>query len=341
MKKTHYTKLRAALSRSRFVVVVTAMAAALLTQAAASSAAPPADPGQLIENVPSATAVYQAHDSAGHSMDTVKIVADPTTKGRYLAVYHWLAGSLFSVGVATSTDLRHWTYARTLDTAASQPYLAFSPKKGPILAVEGQSPSHLRFYYWTTVAGMLGTAAPYKRFDAPKTLSTCAEGTPGITAVSYKSSSSTITSGSTITVGHHYYANCQTDREAVGTLTNFGKWSTAAAPAVDQQLIDAGAPGKHGDRDQFTYQGGQWTLYEGSVTVASGMGDWRNFLSNGTQSRQLNIHTANGSTAFANPSVTVLADPSGVPSLLVTEFIPSQGAGARESGELIFWQPLG
>jgi hypothetical protein len=274
-------------------------------------------------------------------MDTVKIVADPSTKGRYLAVYHWRAGSLFSVGVATSTDLRHWTYARTLDTAASQPYLAFSPEKGPILAVEGQSPSHLRFYYWTSVAGMIGTAAPYKRFDAPKTLSTCSEGTPDVRAVSYKSSSSTITNGSVITVGHHFYANCQTDREAVGTLTNFAKWSTSATPAVDQELLNAGALGKHGDRDQFTYQGRQWQLYEGAVTAVSAMGDWRNFLSDGTQSRQLTIHTARGSTAFANPSVSVLADPSGIPSLLVTEFIPSEGAATGESGELIYWQPLG
>ena len=321
--------------------IVTAILAAGSLQAAGAQTRAPADPGQLIENVPSATAVYQAHDSAGHTMDTAKIVADPTTKGRYLAVYHWLVGSLFSVGVASSTDLRHWTYLRTLDTAASQPYLAFSPKNGPILAVEGQSPSHLRFYYWTTVAGMIGSAAPYKRFDAPKTLSTCAEGTPDIRAVSYKSSSSTITSGSTITVGHHYYANCQTDREAVGTLTNFSKWTTAPAPAVDQQLIDAGAPGKHGDRDHFSYQGGQWVLYEGAITVASAMGDWRNFLSNGSQTRELNIHTAGGSTAFANPTVTVLADPAGVPSLLVTEFIPSQGAATGESGELIYWQPIG
>lgn len=325
------------------LVAVVAIATAIAgddRQTASDPAAPSADPGALIENVPAATSVYQAHDSAGHTMDTAKIVADPSTKGRYLAVYHWLSGSSFNVGVATSTDLRHWAYTRTLDTAASQPYLAFTPRGAPILAVEGQSPSHLRFYYWTTVTGMIGTAAPYRVFDAPTTLTSCAEGTPDVRAVSYKSASSTITNGSTITVGLHYYANCDTDREAVGTLSDFNSWSTSAAPTVDQQLLNAGASGKHGDRDTFVYQGRRWTLYEGAVTAASAMGDWREFLSTGTKSRQLTIRTAKASTAFANPSVTSLTGPTGVPSLLVTAFIPSDGAAPGESGELIYWQPI-
>ena len=314
----------------------------VVDRAGQAATAPPADPGALIENVPPATSVYGLHDTAGHTMDTVKVVVDPTTAGRYLAVYHWVVSGGYNVGVATSTDLRTWTYRRTLDTSGSQPYLAFSPvKNGPVLADESFSSPHLRFQYWTSVRSMLGTAAPYKTFDAPRTLSSCAEGTPDIRSVSYTSSSSTITSGSTIVVGHHYFSNCQTDREAVGTLTNFGKWTTAAAPAADQRLSAAGAVGKHGDRDDFMFGGKTYTLYEGGDTVASAMGDWRNYLDNGTSARQLTIHTKGGSTAFANPSVTVLPDPAGVPSLLVTEFLPSEGAASGESGELIYWQPLG
>jgi hypothetical protein len=305
-----------------------------------ASGAATTGPDALIDNVPAAQSVYGLHDSAGHTMDTLKVVTDPTAK-RYLGVYHWATSSGFSVGVATSTDLLHWTYVRTLDTNGSQPYLAFSPppKNGPILAVETATDNHLRFAYWTSVSGMLGTAAPYKTFDAARTLSTCAEGTPDIRSVTYASSSSTITNGSTIVVGHHYYAGCKTDREALGTLVNFSKWSTTAQTAVDTALTNAGAAGKHGDRDTFTYGSTRYTLYEGSVSGTSfSEADWRNYLYDGHTAHQLTIHTAGGSTAFANPTATVITDPAGARALLVTQFIPSSGAAAHESGELLYWQ---
>jgi hypothetical protein len=186
---------------------------------------------------------------------------------------------------------------------------------------------------------MLGTAAPYKTFDAPKTLSTCAEGTPSILSVTYAKSTSTITSGSTIVVAHHYYANCQTDREAQGTLTNFKTWKTAPLSAVDDRLTAAGALGKHGDRDQFSIGGHSYQLYEGAVTTTSAMADWRNFLDDGTAAQQVSPHTAGGSTAFANPATTV-ATVGGVQSLIVTEFIPNSGAARGEGGELIYWNPI-
>jgi hypothetical protein len=294
----------------------------------------------LITTVDPTRAVFKLHDSAGHSMDTLKVVSDPTKTGRFLGVYHWASSTDgFDVGVATSTDLRTWTYRRTIDTRASQPYLAFSPKNGPVLADEGYQPSHLRFRYWTSVSKLLGSAAPYLTFDAPKTLSSCAEGTPDIRSISYASSTSVITKGSTITVGHHYYANCQTDREAVGVLTNFKNWTTQAQPAIDDRLTAAGAVGKHGDRDTFSDNGEPYTLYEGAISATSGPGDWRNFLDDGTTATEVDPGTPGGSTAFANPSTTV-ATVNGTRSLIITEFIPSEGAGSGEAGELIYWNPL-
>jgi acid phosphatase len=323
---------------------LTATVAAVAAVPLATEAASTPGPDSLIETVSAARSVYGLHDSAGHTMDTLKVVTDPTTPGRFLGVYHWLASGTYNVGVATSTDLRTWTYKRTVDTSASQPYLAFSPapKNGPILAEEASSTSHLRFKYWTTVSGFLGTTAAYKTFDAPKTLSSCAEGTPEIRAVSYADSASTITSGSRITVSHHYFANCDTDREAVGTLTNFGTWTTARATPTDDALSAAGASGKHGDRDGFTYGSHDWQLFEGSVNTDKAsftMGHWRNYLYDGTSARQLSVHTAGGSTSFANPSATV-ASVGGVQSLIVTQFLPSEGAAPGESGELIYWNPL-
>ena len=168
-------------------VVVTA--AAVVTVPLTTHAATPAGPDSLIETVSPARSVMGLHDSAGHSMDTLKVVSDPTTPGRFLGVYYWSTSGTFDVGVATSTDLRTWTYRRTVDTSASQPALAFSPapKNGPILVDEESTTSHLRFKYWTSVSAFLGTTGAYKTYDAPKTLSKCAEGTPDIRSVKYAS----------------------------------------------------------------------------------------------------------------------------------------------------------
>ena len=277
-------------------------------------------------------------------MDTLKVVSDPGTSGRYIGVYHWLSGGTFSVAVATSTDLRNWTYRRTLDVGASQPSLAFSqaPAHQPVLGVEASNGSHLRFSYWASIAGFLGSTGPARTFDVTKTLSSCAEGTPDIRSVSLSTASSTLTSSSTIVVGHHYFSGCDTDRQAIGTLTNFATWRTGTRPPLDATLTKAGAAGKHGDRDSFSVGGRPYELVEGSVSANSfSMADWRNYLYDGTSARQLSPRTPGRSTAFANPSATVLRDPSGVLSLVVTQFIPGGGAGSGESGELIYWNPIG
>ena len=214
-------------------VVVTA--AAVVTVPLTTHAETPAGPDSLIETVSPARSVMGLHDSAGHSMDTLKVVSDPTTPGRFLGVYHWSTSGTFDVGVATCyrpADLDLPEDGRHLGVPAG-PGVLPAPKNGPILVDEESTTSHLRFKYWTSVSAFLGTTGAYKTYDAPKTLSNCAEGTPDIRSVKYASSTSTITSGSTITVGHHYSANCDTDRQAVGTLTDFGNWKTAAAPATD------------------------------------------------------------------------------------------------------------
>jgi hypothetical protein len=311
------------------------------TAVGAPAAGVDASPAPLIEAVPAARSVYGLRDSAGHTMETLKVVPDPTSSGRFLGVYDWLSNGEYHVGVATSTDLRSWTWRRTVGGATSQPYLAFSPRKEPVLAVQVSSTSQLRFSFWPSVAKLMGTARPSRVYNAPKTLSTCAEGSPDIRSVTYAGSASTITSGSTIVVGHHYSSGCKTDREAVGTLTNFNRWTTTAASSVDSDLTGAGAVGKHGDRDQFSYGSGRWQLYEGEDSSTATMADWRPYLYNAatSETRQLTVHTAGGSTAFADPSVTV-ASVNGVPSMIVTLLVPSQGAARGESGELIYWNPL-
>lgn len=305
----------------------------------ATACDPPANVANLITHVDPARSVFHLHDTAGNTMDTLKVVQDPTTAGRYLGVYHTYNGSTYLSSIATSTDLRTWTFRRTFDTSASQPYLAFGPNNEPVIAVEAFTNAHLRFYYWSTVAGLLGIAAPVQQFDAARTLSSCAEGTPDIRGIGGGSTVAT----STIFVGHHYFQNCQTDREALGGLQNFSTWSTAVKNDIDTAMTNAGAPGKHGDRDHFTVGGADYLLLEGSINSTPATFDfskWRNYIYDGDTATELDPQTPGHSTAFANPSATVLNDPNGTPSLLVTQFIPSSGAGANESGELLYWNPL-
>lgn len=64
----------------------------------------------FVANVTKSTAyVYQAKDSAGHTMDTVKIIEDPSGSG-YIGVYHSMINSIFHTFFSTSNDLIHWTF---------------------------------------------------------------------------------------------------------------------------------------------------------------------------------------------------------------------------------------
>ena len=48
-----------------------------------------------------------------------------------------------------------------------------------------------------------------------------------------------------------------------------------------------------------------------------------------------------GSTAFANPTATMLRDPVGRDALLVTLFLPTEGAAPGEAGSLLYLGPVG
>ena len=69
-------------------------------------------------------------------------------------------------------------------------------------------------------------------------------------------------------------------------------------------------------------------------------GSWRTFVYDYQTGNadQTTIRTDGGSTAFANPTVTALNAPNGQPAILVSLFIPSEGAATGESGELIYYQ---
>ena len=69
-------------------------------------------------------------------------------------------------------------------------------------------------------------------------------------------------------------------------------------------------------------------------------GSWRIYLYDwGTGSVEyLPVVTHGGSTAFANPTATLVTGPSGTPAVVVTLFVPTEGAAPGEAGELIFYR---
>ena len=291
----------------------------------------------LIEPVRSATAHrYGTRDDRGNSMDTLKVIR--AGNGVYLGVYHALAGGAFTTMLATSGDLVTWTHAADLEANASQPTIAALPGGGFVVAFEkdagctGKGPGGncLGFERYPTLARLLA-GSPDAAFQAPRTLSACAEGTPNIYAAT----------DAAIDVGFHYFRNCDVDRQARGTLSGFARWSASAQPALDAPFEAFGPRGNIGDRDGVLFSGALYNLHEVQFTKGD-FGSWRTFLYEWPAHRasRLAIRTHGGSTAFANPTATLLTAPSGRPALLTTLFIPLQGAAKGEAGELVYYREL-
>jgi hypothetical protein len=294
----------------------------------------------ILGDVPGANGYrYDAKDSAGNRMDTVKIIVNPA--GGYLGIYH--TGD--TVNLATSSDLLHWTFVRALDDQATQPTIRALPTGGFLTAVEFNdqhgSGGRVRFRHYPTLSALY--AGTYDRdHTPPRTLSPCNEGTPNIRSVSL----SPDIDHSVVEVGFHYHRNCEVDRQAGGRLTDFTTWATAADSAADDALMAAARAlghrvrGNIGDRDSevLLTPPTRNSLFE--IQYRKGdFGSWRVYLRDGGSGEvsYLPITTHGGSTAFANPSLTMITAPSGQKAVVVTMFIPTEGAAPGEAGELIYY----
>ena len=289
----------------------------------------------LLGDVRAATAFrYDAHDSLGNRMDTAKVIASPA--GGYLAVYH----SGQTCHLATSTDLLEWTHRAVIDQPATQPTIAATPDGGLLTAAEFND-SHggrLRIRSWRTLDALLA-GHPTHEFLAPRTLSACNEGTPSFLQVSLDASR--------IELGLHYHRDCQVDRQARGTLTGFRTWTVATDPELDAAVERAAAAagerigGNVGDRDHVRYLDNDYDLVEAQGRQGD-FASWRVYLcdrSAGT-ARRLDILTHRGSAAFANPTATMLRDPAGRQAVMVTLFLPMEGAAPGEAGSLLYHVPV-
>ena len=281
-----------------------------------------------IQNVTQATARrYGARDSEGNVMDGVKIISS-SEAGGFIGVYHSYSETNggFYAHLATSSDLMNWTWRRELASQAAQPTIRAS-ENGYVVAWEQEPDNHLKFAYYKSWTDLLNGVAS-KTFDAPRQLSLCAEGTPNL----YSASSASID------VGFHYWWNCDVDRQARGT-TNWSSWSSRAEEQLDASILTHGVEGNVGDRDgMFSFRGYDFALIEGQFRKGD-FGSWRTFLYNpytGTAD-QLQIRTNAGSTAFSNPTIEQV-EIDGQKAILVTLFLPHEGAKPGEAGELIYYR---
>jgi len=322
------------------LVLAVSLFASVIAGFVLSRVGPPGDPERqdpfqaILEDVTGATAWrYGARDDHGRVLDTIKIIENP--EGGYLAVYHAWSGDEFLVHLATSTDLIRWAFTTTLEAGASQPTIASLPNGGYLVAFEKEADgSHLRFAYYSDPASLF-EGVPQRIFDAPRTLSPFHEGTPNIYGVAMGES----VTNSRIVAGFHYFDDrLGVDRVATGVLRNFTTWTTEDSTAYNEALVSESAKGNIGDRDDGAFLGEEYIVQE--VQFAAGdWSSWRVFLYEVSTDTfaLLNIKSHAGSTAFANPTFTVLKSPNGADCVVVTYFVPQESAKGGESGQLIFY----
>ncbi len=279
-----------------------------------------------IERVTQATARrYRAHDDVGHTMDGLKIIANPDAGG-FIGVYQTYRGGTFDAHLATSTDLLRWTWRTALTLSAAQPTIRRVAGGGYVVVTETDGNNHLRFAYYDSWPALLNATASWT-YDAPRTLSPCAEGTPNIYAADRTG----------VEVGFHYWSECNVGRQARG-VTDWSSWSAAREPALDSAIIAYGIAGV-GDRDgPFTFRGYQFAVIEGEG-IRNRWDSWRVFLYDyQTQTAdQLDIRTDAGSTSFGNPTIEEVQI-GGRQALVMTLFVFLDGSRGDENGSLIYYR---
>lgn len=312
---------------------------------------------QLIEDVPCPATnrvTYDTTDNLGDSMGILDPIADPA--GGYLAVYHSPFGSpagatpyFFKISLAHSTDLIHWTRSQVLDpVGASMPTLHAIPgNPGYILAYEKNLPPGgtdvIRIRYYPTLAALLANRVAAQR-DLPRRYSPYNNGTPSIISIAWHGS----LSRSVIQLDFHYeirvHGHPGPDREAVGTLRGFSRWTTSTNALVDQLLDQQGLTGSHGNEREFVVAGHDWRLYEAQTSFED-FSSWHVLLYDPRSKRMLplTIATATGAfaTSFGEPIAQVLPSPTGSGQVLViSTFVFDSGGAAHENGELVYYQPI-
>jgi hypothetical protein len=321
----------------------------------------------LSQPVRADASAYDAKDNQGNQMEVIKVLDLVGQSAKYAAVYYTpyvvSGGYRYRVNLATSDDLVHWTYIRTLVDNADMPDIRqVNNGSWLILAHEqwinggttgpSQAPCRVGFKLFYDSTDLLnGTIRA--SWLAPSYVSDL-NGTPNI----YEAHLTLYNNywAADLLVGFHYWNGTQ-DENAYATVLKFAlpqggtAWNPTNASGYNQHLADAGV-NDLGLRDNFAVSSGIYNVQEGNLgTPGSSWEKWRVFLyaytdsylwpsGNGTV-LQLSPQTSKGSFSFGGPRVSFVKSPRGVgDAMFVSYFIFSQGAGPGEAGNLIYYYNL-
>lgn len=321
--------------RSTSLTLVLAVVVACASPTAAPTAGPTwSDPaaigaalGTYLEDVKGAAGKrYGARDDRGHELDGLTIL--PAPAGGFVGVSHWWSepSQEFRLGLSTSDDLLTWSWRAELARQASMPTIAPATDGGYVVAWEQEPDNHLAFAWYPSWDELLA-ARPAKTFEAQQQLSDCAEGTPNLTSAS----------STAVAFGFHYFADCDLDREARGTMDWRG-WSATKRPELDAAVLANDVKGGIGDRDVIRFRDREFTLIE-AMSVRDDWSTWKVYLVDHGVAAPLAFMTDGGSRAFTNPSAEIV-DLHGRPTIVVSLFVPQEGAAPGEPGSLVYYVPI-
>lgn len=311
--------------------------------------------------------VYDAKDSQGNEMTCVKVLDLTGQAAKYAAVYYSpyavSGGYRYKVNLATSSDLIHWQFIRTLADNADMPdikqvnngsWLILTHEQWINGGADGPStaPCQIAFDLFYDTADLLnGTIRA--TWLAPSYVSDL-NGTPNI----YEAHMALYSNywAADLVVGFHYWNGTQ-DENGYATVHKFALplggtyWDPTNALVYNEDFANAGV-NDLGLRDNFTVSSGTYNVQEGNLGIPGGTWDeWRVFLytygdtniwptGDGTV-LQLSPKTPNGSFSFGAPCVSIVKSPTGHGNaMFVHYFIFTQGAGTGEAGDLIYYYNL-
>lgn len=236
--------------------------------------------------------------------------------GLYVGAFHTLRPkqSFFDVYVATSPTLANWTTVALLRERASMAKVYADTPMGGVLLLfecntEGYGPSVGAAWYSTAAAFRRGAPAA-STFVSNRTLSQYAEGTPNLLAATGQAGT---VSGSSLSLGMHYFKDGVRDQQALATLDGFSTWTASAVIVANEWQRYNGVEGKVGDRSAFQYRGRRWLALESQLVLDS-WSSWRVFVGDGLGYAEVQLRTPGGSKSFANPFVKARPGPAAASS---------------------------
>ncbi len=285
---------------------------------------------------------YNSRDNLDQGLDCLNIFE--YSIGIYYGVHHSYNGTSFNVHLVNSSDLINWNFMKILVREASMPYICFRESEQDIFIIHEQwqnlnssGPCRVKIRYYPSLS-YLKEGNSTLHFQAPKSFSDY-EGTPNIYSIQE--------GGNFISIGFHFLSEEGRDLVANATLINFFSdnpgWSAIKWEDYYNKLICRGCSGNIGGRSFGILENYCITLQEGQL-VKDDWSTWNVWVYNWEDGgfHQLDITTHQGSSSICNPHFKIVNHPSDSNKKVVfcSYFVPSEGAGHGELGELLFYSEI-